>query len=179
MADGGVGQNHASDEGDSPTPDDPRRLVTGDAVSSNAMRLEVRDRVRWSDCDPMGIIYYGAYVRLFQVAEEELFRACGLPFEILRLAQNVWIPRKAFHAEFHSPAQLDEEVVVQASFSRIGTTAVTMQFEVFRATDRTHRASGSLTVVSVDRATMATRPLPESVRHQLTPYLNPPAGASE
>jgi YbgC/YbaW family acyl-CoA thioester hydrolase len=132
------------------------------------MTMEVLDRVRWSDCDVTGIIYYGAYVRLFQVAEEELFRSCGLPFEALRQAMGVWIPRKAFQVEFHSPAQLDEEVAVSAHFSRIGTTAITMQFEVYRAADRAHRASGSLTVVSVDKPTMRPRPIPDDVRARLS-----------
>ena len=134
------------------------------------MKFEVLDRVRWSDCDPFGIIYYGAYIRLFQVAEEELFRACGLPFTVLREHRGVWIPRKALQAEFHSPAQLDEEVAVQAHFSRIGNAAITMQFEVYRASDRTHRASGSLTVVSVDKPTMKPRPIPDDVRAMLSLY---------
>jgi acyl-CoA thioester hydrolase len=134
------------------------------------MTFEITDRVRWSDCDPFGIIYYGAYVRLFQVAEEELFRACGLPFKALREDRGVWIPRKAFHAEFHSPAQLDEEVAIQVHFSRIGRTSITMQFEVYSAAGRTHRASGSLTVVSVDKATMTTRPIPDDVKAKLQLY---------
>ncbi len=146
--------------------------MTAPEVSTPGNRaFEVLDRVRWSDCDPFGIIYYGAYVRLFQVAEEELFRACGLPFAILRKGKDVWIPRKAFQAEFHSPAELDEEVAVQAWFSRIGTTAITMQFEVYRAVDRAHRATGSLTVVSVDRSTMKTKRLPEDVKASLSAYL--------
>ena len=144
-------------------------------LTGQGRRFEVRDRVRWNDCDPFGIIYYGAYIRLFQVAEEELFRAAGLPFEELRAARGVWIPRKAFHAEFHSPAQLDEEVAVEAWFSRLGTTAITMSFEVYRASDRVHRATGSLTVVSVDRATMTPRPLPDEVRDMLRPWLERPA----
>ncbi|MGH7656364.1 MAG: acyl-CoA thioesterase [Gemmatimonadaceae bacterium] len=134
------------------------------------MKFEVLDRVRWSDCDPFGIIYYGAYIRLFQVAEEELFRACGLPFSVLREEKGVWIPRKALQAEFHSPAQLDEEVVVQVHFSRIGRSAITMQFEVYRAGDRTHRATGSLTVVSVDKPTMMPRKIPDDVREKLLRY---------
>lgn len=146
--------------------------MTAPEVSTAGNRVfEVLDRVRWSDCDRLGVIYYGAYVRLFQVAEEELFRACGLPFAILRTGKDVWIPRKAFQAEFHSPAELDEEVAVQAWFSRIGTTAITMQFEVYRAADRAHRATGSLTVVSVDRSTMKTKPLPEDVKASLSAYL--------
>jgi YbgC/YbaW family acyl-CoA thioester hydrolase len=134
------------------------------------MKFEVLDRVRWNDCDPFGIIYYGAYVRLFQVAEEELFRACGLPFGVLREEKGVWIPRKAFQAEFHSPAQIDEEVATQVHFSRIGHSAITMQFEVYRAGDRTHRASGSLTVVSVDKPTMKPRRIPDDVRAMLSVY---------
>jgi 4-hydroxybenzoyl-CoA thioesterase len=134
------------------------------------MKFEVLDRVRWSDCDPFGIIYYGAYIRLFQVAEEELFRACGLPYATLREEKGVWIPRKAVQAEFHSPAQIDEEVAVQVHFSRIGNTAITMQFEVYRASDRAHRASGSLTVVSVDKPTMKPRPVPDDVRAKLLLY---------
>lgn len=134
------------------------------------MKFEVLDRVRWSDCDPFGIIYYGAYIRLFQVAEEELFRACGLPFAVLREEKGVWIPRKALQAEFHSPAQLDEAVAVQVHFSRIGRSAITMQFEVYRASDRVHRATGSLTVVSVDKPTMLPRKIPDDVREKLLLY---------
>jgi acyl-CoA thioester hydrolase len=140
------------------------------------IRFEVHDRVRWSDCDPFGIIYYGAYVRLFQVAEEELFRACGLPFAELRRNLGVWIPRKALHAEFHSPAEIDEEVVVQAWFARVGTTSLTMQFEVYRASDRTHRATGSLTVVSVEKETMTKKPLPDQVKRLLATYTARPEG---
>ena len=132
------------------------------------MSIEVLDRVRWGDCDVTGIIYYGAYVRIFQVAEEELFRACGLPFHELRQKMGVWIPRKAAHMEFHSPAQLDEEVAIRAHFSRIGTTAITMQFEVYRASDRVHRASGTLTVVSVEKPSMKPKPIPDDVRAKLS-----------
>jgi 4-hydroxybenzoyl-CoA thioesterase len=137
------------------------------------MKFEVTDRIRWSDCDPFGIIYYGAYIRLFQVAEEELFRSCGLPYANLRGEKGVWIPRKAVSAEFHSPAQIDEEVAVQVHFSRIGTTAMTMQFEVYRASDRVHRASGSLTVVAVDKPTMKPKAIPDEVRAALANYLEP------
>ena len=134
------------------------------------MNFEVLDRVRWCDCDPFGIIYYGAYIRLFQVAEEEMMRACGLPYALLREEKGVWIPRKAISAEFHSPAQIDEEVAVQVHFSRIGTTALTMQFEVYRASDRVHRASGTLTVVSVDKPTMTPRPIPDDVKAKFSLY---------
>lgn len=132
--------------------------------------FEVRDRIRWADSDPMGIIFYGAYLRLIGVAESEMFRACGLPVNVMRFQRGVWIPRKALHLEFHSAADLEEEVLVQAWFARVGTTAITMRFEFYRASDRVHRASGSLTVVSVEREAMRPKPLPDDVRAMLAPF---------
>jgi YbgC/YbaW family acyl-CoA thioester hydrolase len=132
--------------------------------------FEVRDRIRWADSDPMGIIFYGAYLRLIGVAESEMFRACGLPVNVMRFERGVWIPRKALHLEFHSAADLEEEVVVQAWFARVGTTAITMRFEFYRASDRMHRASGSLTVVSVERDAMRPKPLPDDVKAMLEPF---------
>ncbi len=40
----------------------------------------IEEYVRWSDVDFAGIIFYGSYVRFFELAETELFRAAGLPF---------------------------------------------------------------------------------------------------
>lgn len=152
-------------------PDTEARRVTSrhpefaDAPPKHA--FEVRDRIRWSDSDPMGIVFYGAYVRLIGVAESEMFRACGLPVNVMRFERGVWIPRKALHLEFHSAADLEEEVLIQSWFGRIGTTAITMRFEFYRASDRAHRASGSLTVVSVEREGLRPRPLPEEVKAML------------
>lgn len=148
-----------------------RHPELADAPPPNA--FEVKERIRWSDSDPMGIIYYGAYLRLMGVAESEMCRACGLPVDTLRLQRGVWIPRKALHLEFHSAAQLEEEVIIQAWFGRIGNTAITMRFEFYRASDRLHRASGSLTVVSVERDAMQPRPIPEDVKSLLARFAAP------
>jgi 4-hydroxybenzoyl-CoA thioesterase len=129
--------------------------------------FECRDRIRWMDSDPMAIVFYGAYIRLIGVAESEMFRACGLPVHEVRFARDVWIPRKALHLEFHSAAQLEEEVLIKSWFSRVGRTAITMRFEFYCASDMAHRASGSLTVVSVERETMTPKALPEELKGEL------------
>lgn len=129
-----------------------------------------RDRIRWADSDPMGIVFYGAYVRLIGVTESEMFRALGLSIDVVRLQREVWLPRKALHLEFHSAAQLEEEVLVKAWFGHVGSSSVTMRFEFHRADDDAHRASGSLTVVHVDRETMTPRPIPADVRGALARF---------
>lgn len=143
------------------------------STRSEAPRLpfSLTDRVRWNDCDPLGIIFYGAWIKFIQAAEHELFRAAGLPYETLRVKGDVWLPRKAFHIEFHSPAQMDEEVEIRAGVSKIGTTSMTLQFEGVRASDATWRMSATLTLVSVDKESMTKRPIPEWVRSGLAPFV--------
>lgn len=132
--------------------------------------FRVQDRVRWSDCDPLGIIYYGAYIKFFEHAEHEMFREAGLPYELMRVERHVQLPRKAFSVEFHSPAQMDELLDIEVGVSRIGETSITMRFEAYRASDRTHRATASLTVVCVEKESITKRPLPDFVKDALRPY---------
>lgn len=142
-------------------------------TSPAALPFSVRERVRWSDCDPLGIIYYGAYIRYFEAAEHEMFREAGLPYAVMRVERHVQLPRKAFQVEFHSPAQMDELLEIRTGIARIGETSVTMRFEAYNAADMTHRASATLTVVSVDKSSITKRPLPDFVKDALRPYLIP------
>ena len=135
--------------------------------------FSVQERVRWSDCDPLGIIYYGTYIRFFEVAEHEMFRAAGLPYEVMRVQRHVQLPRKAFQVEFHSPAEMDELMEIQVGVARIGTTSLTMRFEAFRVRDRVHRASATLTVVCVTKEGIVKRPLPDFVKTALSPFVAP------
>ena len=131
----------------------------------------VQERVRWSDCDPLGIIYYGTYIRFFESAEHEIFRQAGLPYEVLRVQRQVQLPRKAFQVEFHSPAQMDELLEIRVGVARIGESSITMRFEAYRAADLVHRASAQLTVVCVEKETITKRALPDFVKDALRPYL--------
>lgn len=131
----------------------------------------VQERVRWSDCDPLGIIYYGTYIRFFEAAEHEMFRQAGLPYEVMRVQRQVQLPRKAFQVEFHSPAEMDELMEIRVGVARFGETSLTLRFEAYRARDLMHRASATLTVVCVEKETITKRPLPDFVKDALRPYL--------
>lgn len=130
----------------------------------------MQQRVRWSDCDPLGIIWYGAYLKYFEAAEHEMMRAAQLPYEELRVARRVQLPRKAFQVEFHSPAQMDELLDIEVGVAAVGQTSLTFRFDAFCAADRTHRASARLTVVHVEKATLAKQPIPDWLREALSPF---------
>ena len=126
----------------------------------------------------MGIIWYGSYLRFMEAAEAEMFRACGFPFSERLAERGLMIPRKALDLLFHSPAQLDEEVLVQVWVEKLGVSSLTMRFEIVRAADRTPRASATLTVVNVDAKAMKKMPLRDDVRLALSRYQFPPEVAA-
>jgi YbgC/YbaW family acyl-CoA thioester hydrolase len=135
-------------------------------------RFRVRETVRWSDVDLAGIIFYGSYVRLFEIAETELFRAAGLPFSRLFEEFDLWLPRAALHFEFRRPARLDDLLDLEMWISKIGTSSLRLQFEVYRsAPKRELTAEGYAVLVAVRRGDdMRPTPLPPAVVEALGPY---------
>src|SRR5437879_12551214 len=97
----------------------------------------IEEYVRWSDVDFAGIIFYGSYVRFFEIAETELFRACGLAYAKMFDRYDVFLPRKAVHSEFYSPARLADRLRVATYVGPVGTTSMTLNFdEIGRASCR-------------------------------------------
>ena len=130
----------------------------------------ISEYVRWGDVDLAGIICYGAYLRFFELAETEIFRAAGLPFGEVFERFDIWLPRRVMHAEFHSPAALDERLKVVTYFSRVGRTSVTINFDVMSADGGTLHASAHQVLVCVARGTLAKQPLPAALVRAIEPF---------
>ena len=127
--------------------------------------------VRWGDIDLAGIICYGAYIRFYEMAETELFRAMGLPFGQVFERLAIWLPRKIMHTEFHSPAVLDERLKVVTYFSRLGDTSLTLNFDVMDATRKALHASAYQVLVCVDKQTFEKRRVPDEIRRAADAFL--------
>lgn len=136
------------------------------------MRFSVSEFVRWEDIDAAGIINYQAYLRFFGLAEVELFRSCGLGYRTLFDDIGIWLPRVHVECDFHHPVMLDELLVVDAWFGKIGSTSIHLNFAV-----RRHEkpdivvATGKYVLVTVRRGDFKPAPVPELVREKLAPYV--------
>ena len=129
----------------------------------------VREYVRWGDVDIVGIIRYDAYLRFYQLAESELFRAAGLGYHETLERFGVTLPRKVMHAEFVSPPTLEEELEVRTWVDRVGTTSMRLNFDIY-GLGGARRAFGHLVVVCVDARTLQKRPIPPEALARLAPW---------
>ena len=139
-------------------------------------RFSVQDRVRWSDVDHAGIIYFGSYVRFFEIAEMEMFREMGLPFSHAFEVLDVYCVRAQFHCDFKAPAYLDDLLTTDLWISRIGTSSFEFKFEIVRALSEKGKegevlVTGHCVLVTVDRQSLMPRRVPDRLRDALQKYV--------
>jgi acyl-CoA thioester hydrolase len=102
-----------------------------------------RYRVIFADCDPMRIMYYGNYFRLFEIGRAELFRALGHPFPQY-IAQGLYLGVIETSCRYMRPARYDDDVIIRATILDVGRARMTIGYQVAGA-DGTLLVEGSTT----------------------------------
>ncbi len=130
----------------------------------------IDEYVRWSDVDFAGIIFYGAYVRFFEIAETELFRGAGMPYGEVFDRFEVWLPRVHLECDFMYPARLDDRLRVAVYVGRFGDSSLRLNFDVLHLGARRLAAVGHEVLVATDRERLKPRSLPDELRSLLEPF---------
>jgi len=133
-------------------------------------KFTIEERVRWGDVDAARIIFYGAYIRFFEFAETELFRAVGLPYGVLFDEADIWLPRVHLECDFHRAARLDDLLEVSVYVAGIGNASMRLNFEVRRKGEEAPVASAHFVLAAVKRDTFETVTVPAELRDRLAPY---------
>ena len=134
-------------------------------------RYSIEEYVRWEDIDAAGIINYQAYLRFFALAEAELLRSAGLHYRFLFESLGIWLPRVRVECNFYRPVKLDELLVVEAYFSRIGRTSIQLDFEVRRKTGPSETvATGRYVLVCVRQRDFEPVPVPAEIRDRIAKF---------
>lgn len=144
---------------------------------NEAWKFSIEERVRWGDVDAARIIFYGAYIRFFEFAETELFRAVGLPYGVMFDELDIWLPRAHLECDFRRAAQLDDLLEVSVYVGRVGSKSLRLDFEVRRNGGDELVAEAHFVLVAVRRNTFESVPVPEELKRRLAPYTRPAADA--
>jgi acyl-CoA thioester hydrolase len=126
-------------------------------------------RVRFADTDLQGIVFNGNYMTYYDVAWTEYFRAAGFEWkDLLALGVDTVLARTTM--EFKAPARFDEILEVHTRVSKIGTTSLTFEFEIYpQAEDRLIGSATSL-YVCVDPKTLKSTPAPDRLKQSITEF---------
>jgi len=133
-------------------------------------KFTIEERVRWGDVDAARIIFYGAYIRFFEYAETELFRAVGLQYGVMFDELKIWLPRVHLECDFKRAARLDDLLEVSVYVGRFGTKSMRLDFEVRRQGEEELIATAHFVLAAVNQDTFETVLIPAELRERLAPY---------
>jgi acyl-CoA thioester hydrolase len=116
-------------------------------------------KIRYSDCDPQGIVFNGNYFTYMDDAVTDYFDALGSTWEELHAARYD-IVLGHVEIDFRSSARLGETVVTGVRAIQFGSTSITYQLQIWeKATGRSVIEATKVQVV-VDASTFQKRPIP-------------------
>jgi 4-hydroxybenzoyl-CoA thioesterase len=129
------------------------------------MPYSARITVRFGDADPAGLVYYPVIFHYFHAAMEEYFAArCGTTYARLMAEGRLGFPTVRVEAEFFAPIFYGDEVDVEVSVARVGTSSVTFEYAARRASDATLCARSRQVQAAMNLDTRRAVPVPEGLR---------------
>lgn len=123
-------------------------------------------RVIYGDCDPMGVVYYGNYLRYFEAGRGELMRSLGHTYRQVE-SDGLLLPVVEAQLSYRRPARYDELLRLETRVTRAKGARVGFAYTLRGVADEV-RVTGSTEHAVVSAAGRPTR-LPEALRSLLQP----------
>lgn len=134
--------------------------------------MPTRQKIRYSDCDPQGIVFNGNYARYWDDALTDWFEEAGFGgIELGGIGTDIVTAR--LEMDFKASASFGDVIETKIEVERFGTTSMTVRIETSRLSDGTVVVSGRGVYVFVDVEDFRPTPVPEGIRQALA---NGPAG---
>jgi acyl-CoA thioester hydrolase len=127
-------------------------------------------RVRWSECDAQGIVYYARYFDYVDIGLAEYFRNLGMRLYDEKQRAHFDTATVKATLEYKAPARVDDVLNVYTRIVKIGATSITAETEIYR--ERSGELLTWVETVSVgfDSATGTSRVVPDDVRARVNRF---------
>jgi acyl-CoA thioester hydrolase len=122
-----------------------------------------RRRVRYRECDPMGVAYHTHFLDYFEEARTEALREAGLAYKALE-ASGVIMPVVEASVRYLGPAHYDDLLEIETVIEGPPRARVPIGYSVRRADEGALLATGRVVLCFVDVARNRPIPAPEAVR---------------
>ena len=126
--------------------------------------------IRFSHCDPAGIVYFVNFFDMVGGVVEDWFReAVGLPFQEMHLERRVGFPIVNTGCEFFRPARLGDTLRLDLAIAKLGRSSI--EFEVRGSVGGEEKFRARHKVAMVSLQSFRALPIPEDMRAKMLPYL--------
>ena len=128
--------------------------------------FRVPRRIRFSDCDPAGIVFYPQYFVLLNGVLEDWVDALGIGFADLVSRRRIGLPTVRLEADFRSVSRFGDEVAMSLEVERLGGKSLTLALRCEGA-DGELRMAMRQVVVATSLETHAAIAVPADLREAI------------
>lgn len=126
--------------------------------------------VRFSHCDPAGIVYYPWFFDMTHATKEDWFaQGLGYPHAELMLQRRIGTPTVKIEAEFLRPLEMGETVRYELRVLKLGNTSV--HLSISGRKDGVEHLRITQTIVFMSLETRRAIRIPEDLRPKIEEYL--------
>jgi len=126
-------------------------------------------RVRYSETDQMGYVYYGNYPQYFEVGRVELFRGIGLSYKQIE-DFGVMLPVSDLSVKYLKSAKYDDELFITTFVKKLPDGArIFFEYEI-KNQERILLTTGTTTLYFVDKALGKVVRCPDWILAVMRPY---------
>lgn len=130
-------------------------------------------RVRYRECDPMGVVYHTVYLDYFEEARTEALRHMGVRYRDLE-AGGIIMPVVHVEMEYHASAHYDDLLAIDVQFAQPPSVRVPIEYVVRHVGADDVLTTGHTTLCFMDaEQRRPTRP-PRAVRQAFAAGLDLP-----
>ncbi|TDI74642.1 MAG: acyl-CoA thioesterase [Bacteroidetes bacterium] len=120
-------------------------------------------RVRYRECDPMGVVYHAHYIDYFEIARTEALRSQGISYKSLEDHGTI-MPVLDLAVRYFSPARYDDLLEIQCDVTMSDSKVrVLFDYEVRRKGESEILVSGHVRLCFFDSARRRPIPAPDWV----------------
>ena len=123
----------------------------------------VQRLVRFSDCDPAGMVFYPQYfVMLNGLVEDWFTSALQVDYADLLGVRKLGLPTASLQCDFKAPSRMGESITLQLRLLRVGRRSLTLAVQC-TGLDGTLRWSAQAVIVTTSLAHDGSIPIPPDV----------------
>jgi 4-hydroxybenzoyl-CoA thioesterase len=121
--------------------------------------------IRFSDCDPAGIVFYPQYfVMLNGLVEDWVNEELGIGYDALVAGRRVGLPTVKLEADFRAVSRMGDRVALGLSVERLGSRSLTLRLRCFEPVSGEVRMQVSQVLVTTSLETHRAIEIPPDLR---------------
>uniref|UniRef100_A0A7V5XFV6 Acyl-CoA thioesterase n=1 Tax=Thermodesulfobacterium geofontis TaxID=1295609 RepID=A0A7V5XFV6_9BACT len=96
---------------------------------------EVTYRVLYGDTDCGEVMYYGNYLRLFEIGRTELIRSTGISYKEIEEKKGIILPVVESFIKYKASAKYDDLLTIKTSLKELKSYKVVFEYKIFKNND--------------------------------------------